>query len=56
LNGLKARYPSITELAYNILKASKLSRDKISSIAEIYDGSRNFRILEESLHNIVLGT
>jgi len=49
LNGLKARYPSITELAYNILKASKLNRDEISSIAKIYDRARNFRILEKSL-------
>jgi len=56
LNGLKVRYPSITELAYNILKASKLSRDKISSIAEIYDRARSFRVLEESLQNIVLET
>jgi|GEM_PF-1154970 len=56
LNGLKARYPSITELAYNILKASKLNRDKISSIAEIYGRTRSFRILEKSLQDIVLET
>ena len=56
INGFKARYPNTKELAYNILKALKLNRSRISSIAKIYDRTRNFQIFEENLQNLILET